>query len=295
MLTEYQFAPKVAKGRTLRLPGSFLSQYLPAPQPHQIDASQGAVIFGQQGIRLEIPPEAFAEPEGKAIQGVIELELQEIFSIADMALSGMPTTSEDRLLQANGYFNLQARKGGKPLRLRQTINVDIPLRKAPSKAPELYPFLAGTPTMQAFQAKRSFDWKLASDKPLIIQEMGGVIYCRLPLEALGWAACARFVASDRRKHMVTAKVSMPMSLFDCQRAFLVFQGLHSIARMYPSSGGFTAINIPRKFSATAVVIGQQQGRLYYGQSPLCRIADKLTHIQMKPVQELELLGLLKWL
>jgi hypothetical protein len=295
MLTEYQFAPQAAKGSPLSLPGNFLSRYLPAPQPHQIDASQGAVIFGQQGIRLEIPPDAFADVEGNAIHGVIQLELQEIFSIADLTLSGMPTTSEDRLLQSNGYFSLHARKGSRPLRLRQTIHADIPLRKAPSKAPELYPFLAGTPTMQAFQAKRSFDWKLASDKPLIIQEMGGVRYCRLPLETLGWAACASFVASDCRKYMVTAKVSMPPGFFECQRAFLVFQGLHSIARMYPSSRGFTAINIPRKFSATALVLGQQQGRLYYGQSPLSRIADKLAHIQIKPVQELELLGLLKWL
>jgi hypothetical protein len=295
MLTDCHFGAQRLESRISRnWWGHFLSPYLPAPQRYCFDPQRQAVITAQGGLRLAIPAWTFAIPDGKLARGQAEVEVREVYSKTEMILSGMPTTSEDRLLEADAYFLVRAWQGEQKLELLQPLEISVPLNLGEKRASEPRLFTAGASTIRVLQAQAGCDWKEAPDGTLGgLDGPPGRRYGRFSLNRLGWSACGRFAQDAGRKNMVTAKLCSPTEPLGWPYVFLAFHRQPTIARMYPAPHGFTAINVPGGLSATAVAIGQCQGQLYFGQSRLDRITDKLAHIDVAPVRESELLSFLQ--
>jgi hypothetical protein len=297
MLTECRFGPQRLKSHASKnWWGHFLSPYLPAPQRYRFDTQRPAAIVAEGGLRLAIPAWAFATPDGKLARGQAEVEVREIYSKTEMILSGMPTTSEDRLLEADAYFLVRAWQGEQQLELLQPLELAVALSPGEKRASETRLFTAGASTIRVLQAQAGCDWKEAPEG--ILSGLDGPLarpYGRFRLSRLGWSACGRFAQDAGRKNMVTAKLCSPAEPLGWPYVFLAFHHRLAIARMYPAPHGFTAINIAGGLSATAVAIGQCQGQLYFGQSQLDRMTDKLTQIYLEPIQEGSLLKALQQL
>jgi hypothetical protein len=76
-------------------------------------------------------------------------------------------------------------------------------------------------------------------------------------------------------------------------AYVVFEKLHSVARMYKGEHSFTSFNIPTRQSATVVMMALQDGQLYFGKNYISKTSNKLIHVTLEEVSELEMLEALR--
>lgn len=289
MLTEHKPVLRTIQGSPFRTLDEFLFQHGPKAQLFQIDSSRMTTIVGEQGARLTILPDSFSDINGKFVDGPVEIHLKEVISRAEMILADKTATSEDRILESAGQLWVQATQGNGLLQLRRPMVVDLPVRKNLRNPLAMRLFVGSTPTVKAFHSDKDFDWKLWSDKPVAIRKVNGHKYYHFNLERLNWANCDYFVSRRGGKSMVTVKPENPVETMDKQIAFLAFEDINSVARMYPGIHGFTALNIPNQLSATAVVIGMHQGQLFFGHHFFSRFSDRLAHVRMRAVTDQELL------
>jgi mono/diheme cytochrome c family protein len=92
-------------------------------QPFDIDAKQDNVIEGEKGTIIVCPKGCFKNSKGEIIEENIKIELSEAFSLHDMLLSNLTTTSDGKLLETDGMIYFNASANGEQL----TINKDIPI------------------------------------------------------------------------------------------------------------------------------------------------------------------------
>lgn len=90
------------------------------PQQIIIDPTQMETIRGEKGGRFLITPNSFIDVDGKPVEGPVTVELVEAYSLDDMMLAGLTTTSGDRTLETGGMFKLTATdEAGNPLQLAE--------------------------------------------------------------------------------------------------------------------------------------------------------------------------------
>lgn len=270
-----------------------LASYGPQAQLFSIRAEQDALVKGAGGARLSFSSRSFADASGKPVEGPVEVRLREAFTLGEMILADRPTASEDRLMESGGQLMIQARQGQELLQLSQPATVDLPVRRNLRNPVAMRLFLGGTSTFQPFSYSSSFDWRMASEKPVRIRKIEGRKYYSFQLQSLTWAGCDFFIARRANRYMVTARPVSTVDKFDGLLAYLAFRDIHAVARMYPGQNGCTAVNVPDKLPATAHVVGLSNGNLYYGAGHLRRASDKLVSVKMRHVVERELAELLR--
>lgn len=289
MLTEHKPVLRTLKGSPFRSLEEFFLKHGPPPQYFRIDASRYTTIVGARGLRLAIPPYSFSDIAGRRVEGPVDIQIQEIYTKAEMALANKATTSEDRILESAGQFWIQATQGAGVLQLLRPVAVHLPVGKNLRNPLAMRLFQGSAPTVKAYQADKYFDWRLGPAKPVSIKKANGRKYYFFQLEQLNWASCGYFISRSGHRPMVTLRIEGEWSTPMQQIAFLVFENMNAIARMYPGTHGFTALNIPNKISASAHVIGINDGQLYYGQSFISPGQGKLFHAGLSPVSGHELL------
>ncbi len=270
-----------------------LALHGPPVQVFQIDPEKRTLIKGAGGTRLAFAPYSITDASGQPVKGLAEIRLREVFTQGDMILADRPTASEDRLMESGGQLMIHASQKQQPLALCQPIEVDLPVRRRHNNPVAMRLFVGGVSTFLAYSVGNNFDWRLASEKPVRIRKIEGRKYYTFQLQEFNWADCDFFVARRSSRCMVTARPISTVEKFDNLLAYLVFRDVHAVARMYPGINGCTAVNIPEKLPATAHLVGLAAGHLYYGSGFIRRAKDKLLSVNMRPVVERELIGLLR--
>jgi len=94
----------------------------------EINTNKEAVVLGDKGTLLAFPRHCFVDENGKKVKGKVNIELKEVFSLADILLSNVPTISDGRILETNGAFYINAYQDGKELEIAdgKSIYVEIP-------------------------------------------------------------------------------------------------------------------------------------------------------------------------
>ena len=76
----------------------------PLVQKYSIDAQKDELLTGARDGNFFIANNSFVDADGETIQGQVNIELIECYSLGDMISLGLTTTAQERLLESGGMF-----------------------------------------------------------------------------------------------------------------------------------------------------------------------------------------------
>jgi hypothetical protein len=86
-------------------------------QFYEIEGDRNYQITAENGTKVWIDAHSFTDANGNPVSGAIQIEMEEAYSYEDMILSGLSTTSGDRLLETGGMVYIHASSNGQSLQL----------------------------------------------------------------------------------------------------------------------------------------------------------------------------------
>lgn len=198
---------------------------------HTLTITTDTTIVGRRGTRITLGPKTFVTASGAAPDGAVRLELKECYSLSDILLSNLSTTSNGQLLETGGMIYLNAVDGeGGQLRVRsgEVIRLELPTAE---KLPDMETFLGerrkdgsmewvqadnslrseAQVQVQGMDLARSSEGRVLRSFPLsdsdraprgsglgsspALRDPAGIVY-RLETPKLGWINCDRFLSSS---------------------------------------------------------------------------------------------------
>ena len=117
-ITSFKTSPLDSAYTTLR----------PSIQTFNIDNKKVNTVKATGGTEILIPANCFADGNGNIIQGNVQVEIVEAFSLQDFITSGLATTSGDKILLSNGMMYINATSGNTKLQLSKdaALSVSMP-------------------------------------------------------------------------------------------------------------------------------------------------------------------------
>lgn len=95
-------------------------------QSYSIDPTQANRLYAQKGTMLLIPANSFVLPNGQPLSAKeVTIGIEEDYSLADMLLAGLTTSSGSKPLITAGMINLKATAQGQELKLAPGVNINI--------------------------------------------------------------------------------------------------------------------------------------------------------------------------
>jgi len=100
----------------------------PKIQQFNIDNKKVNTVKAAGGTDILIPANCFVDGNGNSIEGNVQVEIVEAFSLQDFITSGLATTSDDKILMSNGMMYINAMSGDTKLQLNkgETLSVSMP-------------------------------------------------------------------------------------------------------------------------------------------------------------------------
>ena len=97
-------------------------------QVFKVNATNTGVISASKGAKLYLPSNGFITPDGRPVSGDMQVSVKEIYTPADMIFNNMPTTSNGKLLESGGEFQVVVSQNNIPLKLApgNFIKIGIP-------------------------------------------------------------------------------------------------------------------------------------------------------------------------
>ena len=104
----------------------FFQQFDKAPDVFTISNSTDTTIICQEGISIKIPANSFVLAEsGDSVSGPIEIRAKEFYSIPDILMAALTTTSGDKMLETGGMIHIEAFSENQKLDLATGKSIDI--------------------------------------------------------------------------------------------------------------------------------------------------------------------------
>ena len=91
----------------------------PKIQQFNIDNKKVNTVKAAGGTEILIPAGCFVDGNGNSIEGNVQVEIVEAFSLQDFITSGLATTSDDKILMSNGMMYINAMSGDTKLQLNK--------------------------------------------------------------------------------------------------------------------------------------------------------------------------------
>lgn len=295
MTTRSDSVAKALRHRPPSMLASFLAGKEIKTFIQTIDADRLTTIVSSNGVRFTFSPFCFSDLSGRQIYGEVQIHLREVFGKSQMVLANLGATSENRLLESAGQFHLQATQNGKPLELTQPINVYMPVIPSLSNKVAVKLFSGSFSTMLGFNDDNIFDWRLVDDRPLPFRKVVDKKYFHFEINEFNWYGCHYFYPKKTTRTMVGARAVSAIDAFDDQAAFLVFDNIPSVVRMYDNGNGFTALNIPVNLPAKVILLALKDEQLYFGTHAMVLTQSQKVHVELEPVSEELLLQKLRQL
>lgn len=270
----------------------FLEGYGMSVQTFVINPSRRTTIVGHLGTRFTFFPGTFTDAAGQLVTDAVTVQLREVFTKDEMIFCGLPTTSEDRLLESAGQFHLAAHSTAGELFLRKAITVELPIRDQISNPVAMRLFRGSSSSTRAYRSGFNFDWKLAKDQHLSLVRNIGKRYFHFSIDTLNWWNCDSFIKA-RNKVMLSVKMESAIEHFEDKLAFLVFRDINAVVRMYPTGRRFSAINIPTQLTATLFVMASAGEQLYIGEAEIMRTSNRMLRLPLQAIAEADLVERIK--
>ncbi len=103
----------------------FRNSLKPKMQKFIIPTNMDIEIEGARGTIISIPARAFVDQTGEEIEGEVEVNLTEFYSMSDFFSENLTTISQDEIISSAGMINLQVIKDKQTLELKKNTHLEI--------------------------------------------------------------------------------------------------------------------------------------------------------------------------
>jgi len=250
-------------------------------QTFSFDKTEKVSFQGKNGTQIIIDLKDLTG--NKVISGPITFELVEYYSVADMVLSNLSTTSDGKLLETGGMINIKAYSDGNELALKEGKELEIEFPTLENEKMQLFygrmeddkmNWVPKTEKLEISKAGMSFPQSSFDESPespydsitnAVLNSLIGsdtkwsvgdssvsdsdAVAQRTVLKSskLGWINCDRFLDFNS---LTTIKINYAESYNPV--AFLVFKEINSIMPANYLDIGRTFINIPIDYEVTLI-------------------------------------------
>jgi TonB family protein len=98
-------------------------------QEYQIDGSKDTALYLQEGTIIEIPSKAFAiKKNGRMPKGKVTFKIKEYYSLSDILLANLTTTTKTAILETGGMIYMTAYAGTDILALTKDVEIHFPFK-----------------------------------------------------------------------------------------------------------------------------------------------------------------------
>lgn len=232
-----------------------------ATQTFTINLGQTQSIATKGGAIMTFPADSFLTPTNSVASGTAQVRIREIYSVADMVLSDMPTSLPryGSMLISGGEFNIQV-GGAQRLRLQtgSTLTLQSPI---PPDQDTTQQYIWNQTA--AILATDTAGWQLAS--VLRVQSLPGLYRSLIPLDSIGWWNIDQFWHAYRSSSIASVTVTTPANQLTDTRVYLRPVGFNGLARLAPTTTGTSwQASMPVGAEMIAIVLQSVNGQLYYG-------------------------------
>jgi hypothetical protein len=119
---------------------NFFQQLKKRPEQFHIDTQRDTTIRCSEGTVLRIPANSFQTATGLAISGIINMHIQEFYSLADIIGNKLSTTSNGQMLETGGMLCIKAMFNNEEAKLKPGSAIDLSM-PAPKFNPEMQLFM----------------------------------------------------------------------------------------------------------------------------------------------------------
>jgi hypothetical protein len=221
-------------------------------QTFVFNADIPCVINGAAGTQINIPGNSLIDSAGNQAIGNITATLKEIYTIKDMILSDMHTTSGGNILRSGGMVYLEFSDGSIHYRPSSTINISMP---ADSSS-----IFQNMSVFFGVNDSSGFNWQFADSAYAFVYNNISNYTFHLILDSIGygWINCDQFYNSFPLTDVtLTPSVTSERNETVELAVYLAFPSINSVANVYGANmqQAVTAYNIPVGMQTAAVVIG----------------------------------------
>jgi outer membrane protein assembly factor BamB len=260
------------------------------------------------GTMISFPSVGFLLPNGTAATGPAQVRVREIYSVADMILSNMPTQvlGTRQLLISGGEFSIQVWQNGTRLRLaanapRVVIDSPIPTGVASGQQLLWQQLAATVPDSAAWSRPASLDTVRTirninnPTSPSTFDYVASV-----PLDSISWWNIDQLWSLYQTTPVgpITVQVPViPAGSSGATQIFLRAVGLNGLARLYPTNAARTnwSASVPTGASMKVVVLQSIGGQLYFGTQSITTQSGLVVTPTLTAVSEADAVRLIRQL
>lgn len=95
-------------------------------QSFLVSNEKDTILQSINNLQIKIPKNALVDSIGNPVTSKVNISLKEAFTLADMIIGGLSTTTNDgKLLESAGMFNLNASVNNQPVFIKKGVNLEI--------------------------------------------------------------------------------------------------------------------------------------------------------------------------
>lgn len=220
-----------------------------------VNASNGGLISGSKGAKFFLPSNAFVNASGSAVSGNIQVEIKEIYNPMEMILNNMPTTSDGKLLESGGEFQIKVTQNNQPLKLAPGNFIKISLPKVGVDMKDMQVFKG------VEDAAGSVNWVLNNNPGnFVVGDSTLFSNSNLFSDDINWINCDKFINEPTVEYTVYPG-NAPSG--DSTNVFIHLTGRNTVVKMNWVQGlSYFKSNMLLAVPSTVVGISTRNGELF---------------------------------
>ena len=254
------------------------------------------------GATITLPASSFLLPNGTSANGPAQVRVREIYSVADMVLSNMPTQvgGSRKLLISGGEFSIQVWQNGTRLRLAPG------LARVVVQAPATAASGLSLPTPQLLwqqPATRlvgdSAGWVRPTTRTDSVRT-GSLYYVPIPLDSTSWWNIDKLWHLYQNAPLGTLTVqspAIPAASTGSTYVFVRIVGYNGLGRLFPNNAAKTSWSgqLPTGANIIIAVLQSVDGQLYFGSQAITTQSNLSINPTLTAVSEADAVRLIKQL
>lgn len=231
------------------------------------------------GVKIEIPANAFVTPSNGTITGNVEVSVRTILNKSEIILSGAGANStSSKLVSTKGCVKMTASQNTQQLRTSSgngTVTVGIPETAAIAPPPQKKYYASKISASDSTKV-----WALGTDVsniPVVFDNATSKYYHKAALDSLKWLNVGvQYDSIGAPKTAVTASVNSSQFSKTNTAVYLSLNGSLTVGAMFEISPGiFRISNIPTGKAANIVAIAVINGQYYLAIQPVTASATTI--------------------
>ena len=270
---------EVGKG-AMTIINAYHQKYREELQSFSVNTSNGLVTTAS-GTKVRFPANGFITDDGTTASGNVSIRIKEIYTPADMIMANMPTTSNGRLLESGGEFQIVASQNNKSLKLAPGtfIQIDFPTAGRDMNGMQVF---NGVP-----DADENIDWVLNSNPGnFVVPDSLLFSGAKLFADNINWINCDKFI-NDPTVEYTVYPGNAPSG--DSTNVFVHLTGRNSVVKMNWTRGlDYFNSNTLLPVPSSIIGISVKNGKLHASITPVTIVNGMSTTLNFIPYTEAEL-------